>query len=153
MLSALLVGKSAVAAERGVTLRIGASTNLPRRALVPHDLMMVLGNLIDNALDAVAAGPAPDPRVDVDVWAEGDTAVLRVADNGPGVPPDTRPLVFLEGWSAKQPRNGRGVGLTQVQRIADQYNGTVTVGERADGGAVFTVLLPRALAPAAVGTR
>ncbi|MFI9804711.1 sensor histidine kinase [Streptomyces sp. NPDC052301] len=150
VLSALLVGKSAVAAERGVTLHIGASTSLPRRALVPHDLMMVLGNLIDNALDAVAARPVPDPRVDVDVWAEGDTVILRVADNGPGVPPDARPHVFIEGWSTKEPHHGRGVGLAQVRRIADQYDGTVALDERAGGGAVFTVRLPRALAPEAV---
>lgn len=91
-----------------MALRIGPSCRLPHRALVPHDLMMVLGNLIDNALDAVAARPAPEPRVDVDVWAEGDSAVLRVGDNGPGVPAGARELMFLEGWSTKEPRGGRG---------------------------------------------
>lgn len=153
VLSALLVGKSAVAAERGVALRIGAGTDLPRRALVPHDLMMVLGNLIDNALDSVASHRVPDSRVDVSIWAEGDTAVLRVADNGPGVPPDARPFVFLKGWSTKQPHGGRGMGLAQVRWITDRYDGTATVDERVGGGAVFTVRLPRALAPEATAVR
>jgi two-component system CitB family sensor kinase len=147
LLSALLVGKSAVAAERGVALRIGPGSHLPHRALVPHDLMMVLGNLIDNALDAVAAHPDPEPRVDVDVWAEGDSAVLRVGDNGPGVPAGAREPMFQEGWSTKEPRGGRGAGLAQVRRIADRYEGITSVTERAGGGAVFTVRLPRALTP------
>ena len=147
LVGALLVGKSAVAAERGITLYITEGTYLPHGAATPRDLVTVLGNLIDNALDAVAAHHVAEPFVEVALRAEGETVVLRVADNGPGIPAAQRELVFTEGWSTKEascPR-GRGLGLALVRRVAEQYGGVAWMGERAGGGAACTVLLPRAL--------
>ncbi len=144
LLSALLVGKSAIAAERGVALRISPTTRLPDRVVDPRDLVTVLGNLIDNALDVAAS------EVEVDLRAERTTAVLRVSDNGPGVPPEVRDLIFTHGWTTKQSpaHRGRGLGLALVRRLAERYGGVARVGARAGGGAVFTVVLPEALAPA-----
>ena len=154
LVRALLLGKSAVAAERGIGLHITEGTYLPRGAAIPRDLVTVLGNLIDNALDAVAAHRVADPFVEVELRAEGETAVLSVADNGPGVPAAQRELVFTEGWSTKEasrPR-GRGLGLALVWQVAEQYGGVARLHERAGGGAVFTVLLPRALVHAGRAT-
>ncbi|MET9412770.1 sensor histidine kinase [Streptomyces klenkii] len=148
LVSALLVGKSAVAAERGVALRVSPATRLPDRVVDPRDLVTVLGNLVDNALDAAgshhAAGP---PFVEVELRAVGETLVVRVADNGPGVPAEARELVFTDGWSTKEaaPPRRRGLGLSLVRRLAERYGGSVRVGEREGGGAVFTVELPEAL--------
>ncbi|MFF4765829.1 ATP-binding protein [Streptomyces sp. NPDC001255] len=158
LLSALLVGKSAVAAERAVTLGIGARTGLPGRLVAPRDLVTVLGNLIDNALDAACERRVAEPRVEVRVWAEGTTVLLQVADTGPGVPPELRESVFAEGFSTKAtappgPRrpHGRGIGLSLVRRLAERYGGTARVGARAGGGAVFTVTLPETLIPRDAG--
>ncbi|MDT0344503.1 sensor histidine kinase [Streptomyces litchfieldiae] len=147
LLSALLVGKSAVAAERGVSLRVSPATLLPDRVADPRDLVTVLGNLIDNALEAAAAHRRPDPFAEVELRAEGTTAVLRVSDTGPGLPPGLRDQVFAEGWSTKQrpAHRSRGLGLALVRRLATRHGGTVEVTERAGGGAVFTVVLPEAL--------
>ncbi|MEV5374938.1 sensor histidine kinase [Streptomyces nondiastaticus] len=148
LVGALLVGKSAVAAERGVALRVSPATRLPDRVVDPRDLVTVLGNLVDNALDAAgsrqAAGP---PFVEVELRAVGETLVVRVADNGPGVPAAVRELVFTDGWSTKEaaPHRRRGLGLSLVRRLAERYGGSVRVGEREGGGAVFTVELPEAL--------
>lgn len=144
LLSALLVGKSAIAAERGAALRISSATRLPDQVVDPRDLVTVLGNLIDNALDAASS------RVEVELRAERTTAVLRVGDDGPGVPPELRDRIFTEGWTTKQSpsHRGRGLGLALVRRLAERYGGTARVGARAGGGAVFTVVLPEALAPA-----
>ncbi|MGC5360377.1 ATP-binding protein [Streptomyces sp. DT24] len=103
LLSALLVGKAAVAAERGVALRVSSSTLLPDRVVDPRDPVTVLGNLIDNALDAVADRLGTDPSVEVELRAEHTTMVLRVSDTGPGVPPERRERIFTEGWSTKGP--------------------------------------------------
>ncbi|MDT9699811.1 sensor histidine kinase [Streptomyces sp. P17] len=149
LLSALLVGKSAVAAERGVPLRLSPDTLLTDRVVDPRDLVTVLGNLIDNAVDAVAGHRPPDPFIEVELRAEGTTAVLRVADTGPGLPPEMHEQVFTEGWSTKPPDrrpHGRGIGLALVGRLAERYGGTARVTARAGGGAVFTVVLPEALA-------
>ncbi|MFE7570273.1 ATP-binding protein [Streptomyces sp. NPDC057539] len=180
LVSALLVGKTAIAAERGVSLRISPATLLPHRVVDPRDLVTVLGNLIDNALDAAAerrlteppAEPSGvpssersvEPFVEVELRAEKTTAVIRVSDTGPGVPPEMRERVFAEGWSTKRPappplsadpsdpapiafRRRRGIGLALVRRLSERYGGMARVTARAGGGAVFTVVLPEALAP------
>lgn len=144
LVSALLVGKSAIAAERGVALSVSPVTLLPDRVVDPRDLVTVLGNLIDNALDAAGS------LVEVELRAEGTTVVLRVSDDGPGVPPEAREQIFAEGWTTKRSpaHRGRGLGLALVRRLAERYGGMARVTARAGGGAVFTVVLPEALAGA-----
>lgn len=145
LLAALLVGKATVAAERGVALRVSDRTLLPDRLVDPGGLVTVVGNLVDNALDAVAG--SPHAYVEVELRAEGRTAVLCVRDTGPGIPPVHRESVFTEGWSTKRPpdHRGRGIGLSLVRRLAERQGGTATVGEARGGGAEFTVVLPEAL--------
>ncbi|MEV5079855.1 ATP-binding protein [Streptomyces sp. NPDC093064] len=145
LLAALLVGKATVAAERGVALWLSDRTHLPDRVVDPRGLVTIVGNLVDNALDAVAA--TPHARVEVELRAEARTAVLRVRDTGPGVPAGRRDLIFTEGWSTKQPpaHGRRGIGLSLVRRLAERQGGTVAVGEAHGGGAEFTVVLPEAL--------
>ncbi|WP_326768278.1 sensor histidine kinase [Streptomyces sp. NBC_01591] len=146
LLAALLVGKATVAAERGVALRMAPGTLLPDRLVDPRGLVTVVGNLVDNALDASAG--ADGALVEVGLRAEARTVVLRVRDNGPGVPPGQRESIFTEGWSTKEvPAHGkRGLGLALVRRLAERQGGSVTVDGAVDGGAEFTVVLPEALA-------
>ncbi|MFC4497809.1 ATP-binding protein [Streptomyces ovatisporus] len=162
LLAALLVGKATVAAERGVTLHTTPATRLPDRLIDPRELATVLGNLVDNAVDAAAGSAAA--RVSVELHPQdgedgggsrdgesgrGTGIVLRVADSGPGVPDGQRDLVFAEGWSTKEPpaHRRRGLGLALVRRLAERHGGTAHVGEAALGGAEFTVVLPQALHP------
>lgn len=148
LLAALLVGKATVAAERGVALRISEGTRLPDRLVDPRGLVTVVGNLVDNALDAVAG--APHARVEVELRAEGRTAVLRVRDTGPGVPAEQHELIFTEGWSTKRPpaHGKRGIGLSLVRRLAERQGGRASVSDAHGGGAEFTVVLPEALTEA-----
>ncbi|MGW6415588.1 sensor histidine kinase [Streptomyces sp. NPDC055055] len=145
LLAALLVGKSTVAAERGVSLRLAPDSLLPDRLVDPRELVTVVGNLVDNALDAVAG--TAGARVGVSLGGEGRTVVLRVSDSGPGVPRDRRELIFTEGWTTKAlPAHGkRGLGLALVRRLAERRGGTARVTDGPDGGAEFTVVLPDAL--------
>ncbi|MFF5481814.1 ATP-binding protein [Streptomyces sp. NPDC012935] len=146
LLAALLVGKATVAAERGVALRLSDRTGLPDRLIDPRGLVTIVGNLVDNALDAVAG--TAHARVEVELRAEGRTASLRVRDTGPGIPEEHRELIFTEGWSTKKPpaHRERGIGLSLVRRFAERQGGSATVDEAAGGGAEFTVILPEALA-------
>ncbi|MFF8354689.1 ATP-binding protein [Streptomyces chartreusis] len=148
LLAALLVGKATVAAERGVALSLADRTGLPDRLIDPRGLVTIVGNLVDNALDATAG--TPHARVEVELQAEGRTATLRVRDTGPGIPEEQRELIFTEGWSTKQrpAHRERGIGLPLVRRLAERQGGSATVGEAAGGGAEFTVVLPEALAAA-----
>ncbi|MFJ4328476.1 ATP-binding protein [Streptomyces tricolor] len=145
LLAALLVGKATVAAERGVALGVSERTRLPDRLIDPRGLVTVVGNLVDNALDAVAG--TPHARVEVELRAEGRTVVLRVRDTGPGIPEEQRELIFTDGWSTKKPpaHGKRGIGLSLVRRLAERQGGSAAVGAAAGGGAEFTVILPEAL--------
>ncbi|WP_329283798.1 sensor histidine kinase [Streptomyces sp. NBC_00691] len=145
LLAALLVGKATVAAERGASLRLTPDSLLPDRLVDPRELVTVVGNLVDNALDALAG--TPGARIDVAFRTEGRTVVLRVTDSGPGVPEERRALIFTEGWSTKAlPSHGkRGLGLPLVRRLAERRGGTARVADGLDGGAEFTVVLPDAL--------
>ncbi|MFF8536161.1 ATP-binding protein [Streptomyces sp. SAS_267] len=146
LLAALLVGKATVATERGVALWVSDRTLLPDRLVDPRGLVTVVGNLVDNALDAVAG--TPHARVEVELRAEGRTAVLRIRDTGPGIPEERRELIFTDGWSTKQPpaHGKRGIGLSLVRRLAERQGGSAEVTDADGGGAEFTVVLPEALA-------
>ncbi|UUS33320.1 MULTISPECIES: sensor histidine kinase [Streptomyces] len=147
LVAALLVGKATVAAERGVALRVSPGSLLPDRLVAPGEVVTVVGNLVDNAVDAAAGSRGA--AVEVELLARGRTAVLRVCDTGPGVPSNHREAVFTEGWSTKRKPShgaGRGLGLPLVRRLAERHGGGVRVGAAAGGGAEFTVTLPEALA-------
>ncbi|WP_030204436.1 ATP-binding protein, partial [Streptomyces sp. NRRL S-87] len=146
LLAALLVGKAAVAAERGAALTLSPAASLPDRLVDPGGLVTIVGNLVDNALDAVAGRSAA--RVEVDLRVRGRAVEVAVRDTGPGVPADRREEVFTEGWSTKEaaPHGApRGLGLALVRRLAQRQGGTARVAGAPDGGAEFSVLLPEAL--------
>ncbi|MFD6182584.1 ATP-binding protein [Streptomyces goshikiensis] len=139
VLVALLLGKAAQAHERGVELVVTPDSSVidGRTGIPPaRDLVTVLGNLVDNAVDALSG--VPGGRVMVTVRAEGDGMLIRVADNGPGLPEGAD--VFRRGWSGKG--EGRGLGLALVRQVAHRHGGSADAAARAGGGAEFTVRLP-----------
>ncbi|MFE5622666.1 ATP-binding protein [Streptomyces virginiae] len=141
VLVALLLGKAAQAHERGIELVVTAdSRSLADLGGLPpaRDLVTVLGNLIDNAVDAVTA--VPGARIAVTLRPEREELLLRVADNGPGLPEGVD--VFRRGWSGKG--EGRGLGLALVRQVAQRYGGAVLASQGPGGGAEFTVRLPTA---------
>ena len=95
-------------------------------------------NLIDNALDAVGA----NGRVLVSARAEGHRVVVRVTDNGPGIPADVQSRIFDPFFTTKPVGKGTGLGLDIVRRLVDKNEGTIDV-ESEPGRTVFRVALPR----------
>ena len=139
-LAALLLGKSAQASERGVELTVDDRSRVDGEPVPSRDLLTVVGNLVDNALEAVAAVGLPR-RVRVLVRQEGGEVLVRVTDNGPGLSPDQADNAFRRGWSTKS-GPGHGVGLALVRQAAERYGGDCAVAPADGGGAVFTVRLP-----------
>ena len=138
--AALLVAKVSLAAERGVEIVLAQADPLPR--LEPElsaDVGTVLGNLVDNAVDATVA--AGGDRIDVRLVLDRGEVVVRVADTGAGVPEDATGDVFRRGFTTKSgAAGGRGVGLALVQVVCERRRGEVAVHN--DAGAVFTAVLP-----------
>ncbi|PHQ49711.1 histidine kinase [Streptomyces cinnamoneus] len=152
VLAALLLGKAAQANEHGVELALTDDSRVDDGLLPPdlpaRDLVTILGNLIDNAVEAATDAHGPG-RVTVTVrtdteGAAGAELLLRVGDTGAGVAPEVMDEVFQRGWSTKDATgpHGRGLGLALVRRAARRHGGTVTLGHSPGGGAEFTVRLP-----------
>jgi sensor histidine kinase regulating citrate/malate metabolism len=138
-LAALLIAKSSLAAERGVSLELAPESRLDRvDEELSRDLTTVVGNLVDNALDAVTN--ASDAEVEV-VIEEADGGVrVVVQDSGPGVPAEVMEDIFRQGFSTKNsPDGGRGYGLALARVVCQRRGGRLTVHN--DGGAVFTAVL------------
>jgi two-component system, CitB family, sensor kinase len=141
VLGALLLAKAAVASERGIELRVSDDTVMTRSALDSEDLITLLGNLVDNALDA-AASSGSQRWVSVSVNEQQDELVIKVHDSGPGVLESLDGQIFQEGFSTKSGpgRKRRGFGLALVRQVARRHGGDVNVVN--EGGAMFTVRLP-----------
>ncbi|MDH2424402.1 sensor histidine kinase [Sphaerisporangium sp. TRM90804] len=138
VLAALLLGKTAEAAERGVELRIDPESELDDVTLDARDLVTILGNLIDNAVEA-ATGGAPPAVVSVRLRGDDGVFLFRVTDSGPGLGPEAAEEAFRRGWTTKG--DGRGLGLAMVAQAVRRLRGTVEVA-RAGEGTVFSVRLP-----------
>lgn len=136
-LTALLVGKSAQAAERGIHLEVSGdvSTHDPTSS---RDLVTVVGNLIDNAYEALTN--AAERRVAVTFSTHGNTTSVVVGDSGPGLSEDQVNLALTRGWSTKA-EPGHGLGLALVNDVARRHGGTVTIGRSDLGGAEFRVTM------------
>lgn len=126
--AALLLAKVSTAAENRVELRIDESSEL--EPLTPQDaadLATVLGNLIDNGVDAASDGSQP-AWVRVKVTKNDAMVEVTVADSGPGVGPDLATEVFRNGFSTKAAHAGdRGIGLALTRRLCRQRDGEVQI--------------------------
>ncbi|MBG6212145.1 MAG: GHKL domain-containing protein [Cryobacterium sp.] len=136
VISALIMGKSAQANELGITLTVTASGTLAQSGLSIQDLVTVLGNLVDNALDAAAAGA--DPRwVSVGVSSTEHAVQIEVADSGAGVAPDVIDDVLRLGFSTKSAgatgtdltsTADGGVGVTDTDLTSTDFTSTADAG-------------------------
>nr|WP_188538610.1 sensor histidine kinase [Kocuria dechangensis] len=163
-LQAFLGAKSVEAAERGVTLRIGADTLIRGAVTDPQDVTTVLGNLVDNAVRAAVQGADEERWVEVellDEWTgDGGTLHVVVADSGDGLPAADAERIFAQGWStaggplgavpASLPdAHGQGFGLSLSRELARRRGGDVWVadpGRPGGPGAVFCARLPGTVA-------
>jgi two-component system CitB family sensor kinase len=141
-LAALLLAKAAACRERGVQLVLDPASDLPADVVPSEDLVTIVGNLIDNALDALAGRTGG--RIDVRLATEGDRVRLTVRDDGAGIPAEALDRVFEAGWTTKPgtATGRRGLGLALVSTAAGRLGGHVEAAN--DGGAVLTVDVPAA---------
>ncbi len=136
---ALLLGKASQASELGVGWSVDIEPDAPRSELGAVDAVSVVGNLIDNAIDAAAAGGEPRwVRVRID--RSGTAVAVSVSDSGSPIPAEVRARMFERGFSTKRAGpSGRGVGLALVRDIVAANGGEITVS---DSPTTFRVVLP-----------
>jgi two-component system CitB family sensor kinase len=148
-IAALLVGKAAQANERGVELGIAVEGPIDSHGIDPGDLITIIGNLLDNALDAAASSERRLVSLAVRTPDGGRRGVsIVVQDSGPGLSEADKARIFDLGFSTKHPgTRGRGIGLALVRQAVQRRGGTLSVDN--DGGARFSVFLPAAAPPGA----
>jgi two-component system, CitB family, sensor kinase len=147
-LAALILAKVSLAAERDVALRLMPDSRVGQGITQVSEVLTVVGNLVDNAIDAAAQSPPPR-QVELTLVAAGSGLLIRVRDTGSGVPHDMRETIFMDGVTTKSSATGarRGLGLALVRQVVEGLGGMISVGH--DEGAVFTAVLPGCLEAAA----
>lgn len=156
-LQAFVGAKGVEADERGVALRIGPETLVRAHVTEPQDVTTVLGNLIDNAVNAAVAGSSTQRWVELELLDEpgpdGGTLHIVVADSGDGLGDIEPERVFVDGFTTAEPAEGaiaraggQGLGLALVRQLARRRGGDVRVlepGSPGGPGAVFMATMPR----------
>lgn len=140
---AILLGKLGTASEKKIDFHIegdSALHPLPDHIKVSH-LITILGNIIDNAFDAVSE--REEKSVSFFVTDIGHDIVFEVIDSGAGIPAEKITTIFQKGFSTKG--NDRGYGLANVKEIVDLLEGTIEIQNEKNGGAIFTIYLPKTL--------
>jgi two-component system sensor histidine kinase HupT/HoxJ len=134
-------------AARGKRSQVAIETKLETDLFVlglEGQIHSVIGNLIDNALDAVR--DVAEPRILIETRGEGDMAIVEVTDNGRGVSEAIRGRIFEPFFTTKQVGEGTGLGLWISYSIVREHGGAIGFDNPPGGGARFTVRLPRATA-------
>lgn len=127
--NAMLQAKQAICKEAGVTLEMEITTALNRLPIEPWEFCRVLGNLIDNALEALMSAASPNPSIVVHLSEDKINYLAAVENNGPPIPDKDLSHIFKSGFSSKG--EGRGLGLSIVQRLILEAGGNVEVSSGA----------------------
>ncbi len=128
------------AARRGIIVLKHFDHTLPVIRLDANILKQILLNIIMNALQAMEKGGG---KVLVETENVGcDNVCFTIADNGPGIPPETINLIFDRYFTTKKPGEGTGLGLFVTKSLVENMGGEIKVKSRSGGGTTFTVTLP-----------
>ncbi|EIV6645053.1 ATP-binding protein [Klebsiella aerogenes] len=142
-LCGLLLGKTARAREKGVELNFDPACQLDR-AFLPlgeQDLISIIGNLLDNAIEATQRSPQPSAPVEVLIKLSDQELIIEVADQGVGIKPEVRDRIFERGITTKT-RGDHGIGLYLIESYVTQAGGAIEVADNTPRGTIFSLFIP-----------
>jgi len=149
-LCGLLLGKYVSAREKGVELSFDPACQLTRipAAISETELMSVIGNLLDNAVDATLKALTPPAPVELYISDRNRELLIEVADQGSGVEDALKPHLFEQGVTSK-PSSGQdatgaehGIGLYLVAGYVRQAGGSIEISDNTPQGTIFSVFIP-----------
>jgi len=144
LIGGLLIGKFNWARELKVELELvqdSSFRDVPKH-LDRSQLVTILGNLIDNAVEAVLATEQEEKKVKLFFTDISDDLIIEVEDNGHGIPDSLGTKIFEVGFSTKA-KTSRGFGLSLARQAIGQLNGYITFESSPEGGTIFTVVIPK----------
>ncbi|MEK4380897.1 sensor histidine kinase [Aeribacillus sp. FSL K6-2848] len=139
-ISGLLLSKISRGKELGIKVVIDRNSHLERfpKNIDHNDLVIIIGNLIENAFDAFQESTDPDKEIFVSIDQNKEICTILVEDNGPGIDDSVLPNIFEKGFSTKNKQN-HGIGLYLVKQIVDQANGHIQVESQKGMGTTFII--------------
>ncbi|MFB4341044.1 sensor histidine kinase [Pantoea sp. CS_6] len=143
LLCGLLLGKAARAREKGVILHFDPACLMdkPFPPLSEAELISVIGNLLDNAIEATQRAPMPHEPVEVLIKLSARELIIEVADHGVGIAPAIRESMFERGVTTKT-RGDHGIGLYLTESYITRTGGTIEVSDNVPRGAIFSLFIP-----------
>ena len=143
--AALILGKESNMRELDIDLTLLNNSHLPERSryLSTRELVTVLGNLMENAMEAVNAAPAGGIRsVTMQITEDEKGLLVMVSDTGVGIAPENLTRIFEDGFSTKS-RSGRGIGMKLIREIVDRCGGSIDVDTEPGSGTTFSLIFSR----------
>jgi GAF domain-containing protein len=142
VVSGFLIAETVIAGNGGVEIAVNRRSRLYALppALTDLDAITILGNLLENATEAVAPMPRQRRRVSVHIFDGGGQLLIRVRDWGPGIPADRVANIFRSGFSTKSDHVGLGLGL--VQTIVSRAGGRIELEHPPGDGIAIAVRIP-----------
>ncbi|HBF39567.1 MAG TPA: hypothetical protein DDW50_19890 [Firmicutes bacterium] len=138
--SGILLGKFNRAKELNIQFEIEPTSLIPKEMMIPDTgLVCIVGNLIENAFEALRESNQAVKRVWVKIYPRRDFLRITVIDNGPGIPKAIREFIFERGFTTKKGHN-KGIGLSLVKQAVEDLRGIITV--RCDQQTIFMVEIP-----------
>jgi two-component system, CitB family, sensor histidine kinase DctS len=140
-LAGLLLSKVGRGKELGIEVVIDSESQFESfpEHLDQHDFVTILGNLIENAFDAVEG--IPDARIDISIEQNSEVCALLVEDNGSGMKEAVKKHIFERGYTTKG-ENGSGIGLYLVQQIVEKGKGEMEIASQENQGTSFIITFP-----------
>lgn len=140
-INALLQAKLMLCQHKGISFELDVTSKLETLPVASWQICRMLGNLIDNAIDAITEHGTSHPRIKVSIFPCDDGNCMRVENNGPPIPAPIKEQIFLPDFSTKG--ENRGMGLAIVTEILEECGGTISL-ESDEGATVFSVTIPHA---------
>jgi CitB family two-component system sensor histidine kinase MalK len=139
VIAGFLIARFASAREQNITMRLDGESSIPRCPddVAAHDVITIVGNLLENAVEAIGASSVRE--IFVSLRYEEDRLHITIEDSGPGMPPEILNHLFEKGFSTKG--ENRGYGLWHAARSVESRGGKLQAANRASGGTIFTAAI------------
>ena len=139
MIAGFILARCSAGREQGIATSLTEDSLLlaPPDEATRNDVICVLGNLLENAMEAIGDGATRE--ISLGLWQEDGLLYLRVEDSGAGIDPACAERIFSKGYSTKGAN--RGYGLYHVRRCIEARGGRIDAATSEWGGAVFSASL------------
>lgn len=142
IISAMLLAFMTEAKEKGIMFEIDCDVDFSNFDLPPVKITRILGNIIQNAIEAFEGGDFSEPTIQMTIWDTSSSYHFIIWNNGPVIPAGIQEQIYFIGYSTKQ---SSGLGLSIVKALTDEMNGRVFLKSNPDFGTEFQIVIPKSI--------